>query len=217
MGWIKNIETEIGILGLWELDDSLNDLLPGFRFSENERATFDAIKFERRKLEFLVVRLLVDKLLQTKSEIYYDEAGCPHLKDNPLNISISHSHELVVAFLSERRIGIDAENITRNIEKVATRFLSENEKKQVTNAKNVNATMVLYWSAKEAVFKCAGLQNVQFNRDIRISRDENENNERFCAELIKNNLQNIYTCQSFLFKNNVVVYCVEENRKILSQ
>ncbi len=158
------------------------------------------------------VRLLTEQLLHTKPEIVYDKVGRPGLKNSHLNISISHSNELVTVLLSDKKVGIDVENTQRNIEKVARRFLSEDELKYVNTQENIRAAMVFCWSVKEAVFKCSGLQNIQFNRDI-IIHSERNNDEMFYAELIKSRDKRVYKCGSFLFKNNVIVYCVEEESK----
>ncbi|HKI89468.1 MAG TPA: 4'-phosphopantetheinyl transferase superfamily protein [Draconibacterium sp.] len=216
MGWVKTIETQAGVLGIWELNDSPEELQAVFHFTDAENEAFGKMKFEKRKKEFLAVRLLTEQLIHTKPEIVYDKVGCPRLKKSQLNISISHSNELVTVLLSDKKIGIDVENTLRSVEKVARRFLSEDELKYVNKQENTRAAMVFCWSVKEAVFKCSGLQNILFNRDI-IIHPERNNDEMFYAELIKGRNKRLYKCGSFLFKNNVIVYCVEEESKISTE
>jgi len=214
MGWVKQIVTVDGILGLWELNDTLDELLAKFHFTAPEKELFNKMIIEKRKKEFLSVRLLTEQLLHSKPEIVYNPEGRPALKNSSLNISISHSNELVAVYLSQKNIGIDVENLGRKIEKVATRFLSENEIKFAEKQEDLRAVMIFFWSAKEAVFKCAGKTGVLFNNQIRIDTDTLKNYNYFYAELLKENKKQRFLCRKLFFKNNVVVYCVEEDKLV---
>lgn len=214
MDWVKKIEIEDGILGIGELNKPLADFLSAFHFSTSEKKIFETFILEKRKKEFLAIRLVAEELLHEKTEIIYDGTGRPSLKDNPLNISISHSNELVAVLISKRKIGVDAENINRAIEKVSTRFLSERELEYAKNQKEPRGTMILFWSTKEAVFKCSGREKILFNHDIIVQTESIGENKLFYAQLIKEEIKTTYCCRSFLFKNNVVVYCVEEDNKV---
>lgn len=210
MAWINQIETEDGILGLWELNNTLDELLAQFHFSASEKDVFDKMLIEKRKKEFLSVRLLTEQLLHSKPDIEYNAAGRPALKNSSLNISISHSNELCAVYLSEKNIGIDAENLNRNIENIARRFLSEKEMEYAKKQENTRITMTLFWSTKEAVYKCSGETGILFNREIRIVTSDIQNNNFFYTKLVKDQKKRIFKCGALFFKNNVVVYCVEE-------
>lgn len=217
MEWIKKIETDAGLLGIGELNKPLEEFLARFHFSDSEKKMFDTFSLEKRKKEFLGARLIAKELLHEKPEIIYNREGCPSIKNNPMNISISHSNELVTVLISEKKIGVDVENIYRSIGKVATRFLSEKELKFVKEQKDTNTTMILFWSTKEAVYKCSGLNEIAFNNDIIIHTNDIGKNVHFYTDLIKNGIKHIYLCRSFVFKNNVVVYCVEEENKMTNE
>ena len=217
MEWVKKIETEVGILGIGELSTPLEELLSIFQLVESEKKIFDSFILDKRKKEFIGIRLIVRELLHRKAEIVYDNVGRPALKDSPLNISISHSNELVTVLVSEKKVGIDVENVNRSIEKVARRFLSEKELGYAKMQKDDQMTMISFWSTKEAVYKCSGMQGVLFNQDILIHTEKIKEGEPFCSELKKNGIKRIYECHRFFYKNNVVVYCVEEESKILNQ
>ena len=214
MDWIKKIETEAGLLGIADLEKPLEELLANFQFSESEKEKFNRLSFEKRKKEFLLVRLVAKELLYEKPEIIYDSSGRPKLKNSTLNISISHSRELVTVLISNKKVGIDVENINRAIEKVAHRFLSVNEIEYVKKQENPRTAMIFYWSTKEAVFKCTDLQEIQFNREIIVNPVDINKLDWFRAEMLKNGKKQLYNCRGFFFKNNVVVYCVEEESKI---
>lgn len=212
MPFSKKIETPEGVIGIWELAaDNSSELEAGFQFSDSEKVTFESLKIEKRKKEFLAVRLLLKEILGQKAKIIYDESGKPKIKNSKLNISISHSTQLAVVFLSEKNIGIDAENITRNIKTVVDRFLSEKEKVQTSNAPDTQTAQIIYWSAKEAIFKCTRETNILFNSEILIQPAAKPGDLH--GHVFKNKRTEHFYLRYFFHQNNVVVYCVEQAEK----
>ena len=206
---VEKINTEVGVLGIWKLTDPVSDLISKFNFSENEKDEFCKIRIDKRKTEFLATRLLLQNLLNEKPEIQYLDSGKPILKNVQKNVSISHSANFVVVLLSDHKIGVDVENTLRNIEKIANRFLHEQELAQLESLKNSQAGKILYWSAKEAIFKCTEKQNIQFNQQIFIPAFEIKNKGHFTGTLTSNNTKTNYNLWYFFYENNVIVYCVE--------
>jgi len=198
--------TEAGILGIWKLTESATDLISQFQFSEIEKEKFDKIKIERRKIEYLATRLLLENLLDKKPEIIYLESGKPELKNIQKNISISHSSNFVVTLVSEKNIGIDIENTQRDIKKIASRFLCEEELNYIQKMADPQTATILYWSAKEAIFKCTDEDRILFSKQIFIQPFKIETMGNFKATLNKNTR---YKLWYFFIENNVVVYCVE--------
>lgn len=209
MPFVKKIETGFGIIGIWKLSDSLNDLISNFQFSEKEKVEFDKRKFDKRKLEYLSTRILLSELLGTKDEIRYQKSGKPELVNSATHISISHSAEFVVIFLSKNKVGIDIENTERDIEKLAFRFLHPKELQDIQTKKNKQLAYTLYWSAKEAIFKCTQKQGIQFNSQIIIPPFNICGNGDFTATCTLGLIKTNYKMAYFFHENNVVVYCVE--------
>ena len=203
---IKNTNTEAGILGIWKLSESITELNSQFKFSEKEKEEFNKIKVERRKKEFVATRILLTETLGKKPEILYLESGKPLLKNSRKNISISHSSEFVVALISEKKVGIDVENTQRNIKKIANRFLSEDELKHIQRMNDSQTATVLYWSAKEAIFKCTDDDGILFDKQINIHPFNIKKEGIFAGTL---NKKTDYKLWYFFIENNVVVYCVE--------
>ena len=78
---------------VWKMEESLDALLlllPGARraFCEQELNRFVS---ERRKMEWLSVRVLLYSMLQEDKEIGYSLEGKPYLTDHSFFISISHT------------------------------------------------------------------------------------------------------------------------------
>ena len=213
MAFVKKIEQDDGIIGIWEITEEVKSLTNEFLFSDKEKKEFEKITADRRKKEFLVVRLLLQELLNKKTEIFYSGSGRPKLKNFDLNLSISHSRDVAVIFLSKQKIGIDVENEERKIGNVAQRFLHESEKEFILSCKNQQKTTILFWCAKEAIFKCSEEQGIEFSKEILISPFFVENESNFEGKKIQFNKNTFYRLQHFNYKNNVIVFCVEEVEK----
>lgn len=210
MPFVKKIEIQGGQIGIWEIQETVNELLKQIILSNNERIAFEKITAEKRKKEFLITRILLQFLLSAKHEIEYQKEGKPNLKNSALNISISHSSQFVVLFLSRKNCGIDVENTSRNIEKVAQRFLHPTEKEQIKKSDTPGLTTFIYWSAKEAIFKCTPHKNIEFGQQIFINYFETQEKGTFTAKLVSENQISNYRLNYFLIRNNVLVYCVED-------
>ncbi len=206
MPFIETISTETGDLGIWKLGETSAELTGLFHFSDSERVEFNKIKNEKRRLEYLATRLLLQYLLNEKPEIEHLESGKPILRNSNKNISISHSNEFVVILLSSKKIGIDVENTEREITKIAAKFLHRKELDRITKTANKNLTTTIYWSAKEAIFKCTDLDGIQFDEQIIIHPFDVEDRGFFTATFIKNIRFKLWYR---LYENNVIVYCVE--------
>jgi len=215
MPFVKKIEVENGIIGIWELTEPVDSLIIAFQFSENEEAEFKKFLLKKRQSEYLATRLLLQQLLGEKTEITYQKSGRPQIKNGILNISISHSADLVVIFISDKSAGIDVEKVNRNIEPVAKRFLNKKELAWIEKSGNIKDLMILYWGAKEAIFKCSNHAGVQFDTQIFISPFEFGMTNFFKGTLTNEKGEETYNLWYFYFQNNIIVYCVEEQNNSL--
>lgn len=209
----KIVNTHTGKLGIWKLTEPSEKLAGSYSFSAAERNEFNQLKNEKRKKEYLSVRLLLEEMTQEKSTIIYSASGKPRLKNNTPQISISHSPELVVILLSEQNAGVDVENIYRKTASIARRFLSDKELEDTQSMPEPQLSRILYWSAKEAIFKYSPLTEIEFRSHIFIHPFLPEPaGGKFKGELRKERQTNKFTCHYFFYENNVVVYCVEEEK-----
>jgi phosphopantetheinyl transferase len=215
MPLLKKIEVENGVLGIWGLKESVETLISGFHFTENEQTEFEKFKFEKRQTEYLATRLLLQNLLGEKAEIIYQDSGRPLIKNSTKNISISHSSDLVVVFISNKLTGVDAENANRNIDKVVKRFLHPKEIEWIEKSNNPQLLKILFWCAKEAIYKCACKTGIQFDTQVYISPFEYSKTNLFQGKIIFQNQEKNYKMCFINCENNIIVYCVEvENESI---
>ena len=209
MPFLEKIAVPPGTIGIWQLAETSSELLTGIQLSKIEKTSFNTIKNERRKKEYLAVRALLKKMAGSDFKIFYEKSGRPQLKNYPLNISISHSADLAVIFLSKENAGIDVENTGRKIAPVAKRFLSEAEITHTENSSDKQLMQTIYWSAKEAIFKCTYEENIRFNSQIMIEPFELEEKGNFRGTLKTEHRTFMFELNYFRIGNNVVVYCVE--------
>ena len=85
------------------------------------------------------------------------ERGKPYFVDSPWHFSISHSKRHVFCVLSEKIVGIDAEEMDRDVNlKLAEKILSPMERQQFDNAANQRVALLTFWVLKEAQAKMTG-------------------------------------------------------------
>lgn len=90
-------------------------------------------------------------------EIRRTAMGKPYFADGSCHFSITHSKNHVFCCLSERPVGIDAEEMDRRISLgLADRILSPRELERLNAAPDRRAALLRLWVLKEAQAKCSG-------------------------------------------------------------
>lgn len=91
---------------------------------------------------------------QESPEILTTDRGKPYFEGNPVHFSISHTSRHVFCALSDRPIGIDAEETDRNVNlKLAEKILSPAEKARFDGTRQ---GLLQLWVLKEAAAKLTG-------------------------------------------------------------
>jgi phosphopantetheinyl transferase len=175
---------------------------------------------EKRKCEWLTVRMLLKTLSGEEKEIAYLPNGKPFLSDRSYHISISHTNCKVVTdqtrnnklrgyaamVLNEKKkVAIDIEMISPRVLRVKDRFLSGEETKAIAaDAEMVH--LLLHWSAKESVFKITDAENVNYQSQIHILpfRPAIGKWDRFEAYETQTEKQNVFPVHYFVRENYVL-------------
>ena len=90
-------------------------------------------------------------------QIRITEAGKPYFPNSPWHFSISHTRNRVFCALSRENIGIDAEELDRNVNlRLAEKVLSPAERAQFDAAEDKTRAFLTFWVLKEAAAKLAG-------------------------------------------------------------
>lgn len=107
--------------------------------------------------------LLREMLSPTTAEVSYLPSGKPQIRNSQYqHISVSHSRDYVAVALSQDPCGVDVERIDRNFEHVKSRYITVAESQLSADRR----WAAVVWCAKEALYKYAGREGLDFLRDI---------------------------------------------------
>ncbi len=203
----KTIPIIHGLIGVWQLSETLADLLPNFSAKELLDPSFTKYSHDKRKTEWLSTRLLLKGMIGPEFSISYLPSGKPILEHKIFKkISITHSRDFVAIIVHEsKNVGIDIEETSRNFKRVEKRFLSEEE--LVYIGEN-NQLKCLYWCAKEAVFKLIEEEGIEFKEQI-IVTPSTELKTQFLARFISPLKNNCYQINFEYFSGNCLTWVVE--------
>ena len=119
---------------------------------------------EHRRREALAWRGVVRHELGNDCKIGYDECGAPIVDTAECEISVSHCDKFVAVLISDRHCGVDIESLDRNFARIASRYMSDEEKSLCSDER----WSAMAWSAKEALYKLHRKGGIDFLKDIKI-------------------------------------------------
>ena len=155
-------------VAVWKVDETVEQLRSMFhQFSVYEEG-FARFSAEKRKQEWLAVRVLLKEMLGEEKSIAYLPSGKPYLEDGSMHVSFSHTHGYVaVALHPSAEVGVDIEQYGTRVQRVASRFIREDEKVSIASGDEI-VGLLLHWSAKETMFKLMDDQGVDFIDHLRV-------------------------------------------------
>ncbi|WP_102406417.1 4'-phosphopantetheinyl transferase family protein [Parabacteroides bouchesdurhonensis] len=154
--------------GIWLMSESSDELLSMLDNVIDYQPFLHTIKTEHRRKEWLASRVLLKELLGQEVRVEYYPDGAPFLPDIPLHISISHTNNYAVVLLQESpAAGIDIEYKSDRVRKIRSRFMNPEEEINIDTAHETNH-LLIYWCAKETLFKMIGQDNVDFCQHLHV-------------------------------------------------
>jgi phosphopantetheinyl transferase (holo-ACP synthase) len=118
----------------------------------------------KRELEKNATYFLLEKLFGKAVDLKYNSEGKPLLNSEGCHISISHSHDkLAIICNTQFDTGVDVELIRDKVLKIKDKFLSIAE---LEEAKDNVGKLIIYWAAKETLYKVYGLKEVEFAKHL---------------------------------------------------
>ena len=163
----------------------------------------------KRELEAKGIRLLLKSLFNNEEcTLAYYENGKPYLKSHPEHISISHSHDRLAIIVNKKEsTGIDIELIRDKVFTIAHKFLKEKERADLQEG-DLEKYLV-YWAAKETLFKIHGERNINFKEHLCIEPfNYNEVNGLINGEIVLPGYKKRYTLHYQKMENYMLVYPV---------
>jgi phosphopantetheinyl transferase len=154
-------------LGIWQIEEDENSFLAKVPLQQN-------ITHPHKRLQHLAGRYLLQYLFPDfpYEEILIADTRKPYLPNEQYHFSISHCGDYAAAIVSStHRIGIDIEIPTEKVERIAYKFIHENEKDFMRSyepsAMNYELLTIL-WSAKESLFKWYSLGGIDFKENMQL-------------------------------------------------
>ena len=112
---------------------------------------------EKRRNEHLAWRRVVRRELGHDVVIDYNAVGAPTVNTPNIYISVAHGGGAVAVAFAECRVGVDIETSERNFERVAERYMSDEERALSDDSR----WLAIVWCAKEALYKLYGERGVE--------------------------------------------------------
>ncbi|MCB0430388.1 MAG: 4'-phosphopantetheinyl transferase superfamily protein [Flavobacteriales bacterium] len=157
---------QIGIWGISQQRDELMTLTSLTPVDLDRLATF---KQKERQCQFLAARALLTRMGHDPCNISYNEQGKPFLRDTSTGVSFSHAHTYAAVAVADRNIGIDIEMRSRTFDRIADRYLSQDELSKAQHIRtHLPEILALAWSGKEAAYKWDGAGGLDFRKDLHI-------------------------------------------------
>ncbi|MEN9598679.1 MAG: hypothetical protein RL596_990 [Bacteroidota bacterium] len=151
-------------LGVWEITEPLSFFL--------EKVSLNLpVSHPHKQLQHLAGRYLLTVLFPDfpVELIAIADTRKPYLPAEQYHFSISHCGRFAAAIVSsDKRVGIDIENITERVHKIKHKYLNSSELKAIANFRNQTDILTLLWSCKEAMFKWWGRGELDFRQNMHI-------------------------------------------------
>lgn len=161
-------ESESTRIYIWRVEESEELLAKNTILTENSKQRVEGMRSEIHRRGYLSIRHLLAEAGYTDNDLFYDEAGKPHLKDDSY-ISITHSGIFTGIIVSkEKEVGIDIEKQRQKILSIAHKFTPIKEYKSISNINTLIRKLTVVWGAKESLYKIYATKGLSFLNHIYI-------------------------------------------------
>ncbi len=142
--------------------------------TQSDISHIESLRSAKRQAEVASWRSLLRSTFSITSDILYHPSGAPYIFGYEGFISVSHSSEYVAVMISEVPCAVDIESISRNFERVSSRYVSTFESELIADgAKEKPLLLPILWSAKEVLYKLSPLDGLDLLDDLHILSIEN--------------------------------------------
>ncbi len=161
---------------IWKIEESFEALSEGIQLTDNCANRVNNMKSDLHRRGFMSIRHLMALEGYTDHDLYYDEHGKPHLRDDK-HISITHSFNFAAIIISNIEVGIDIEMQRHKILRIAHKFTPLKAYKIFANEDALMRKLTIVWCAKESLYKSFAEKGVSFLEHIYVEDfmlDENK-------------------------------------------
>lgn len=195
------------LLGVWKIEESSGELLSLLEQSAEYLPFLQRMRTEKRRREWLASRVLLKELAGQELSIAYHEDGAPYLPDSPFSISISHTDGFAAVQLQEQAVGVDIEYRSNRVIKIRSRFMSPEEYASI-DADHEAEHLLIYWCAKEALFKLIRQQDVDFIKHLHVEPFAYSSSGEIKVLETRTSERRSFTLNYEVFPDYVLVYSI---------
>lgn len=192
---------------IWKIEESLEALSDGIELTENCANRVNNMKSELHRRGFMSIRHLMALEGYTDFDLYYDENGKPHLKDEK-HISITHSFNFAAIIISDKEVGIDIEKQRNKILRIAHKFTPIEEYRTIANEDAMMRKLTIVWCAKESLYKSYAEKGVSFLENIYVD-EFNLDENKTTANVNYEGKEQKYTVDFFEFEGFTCAYALQ--------
>lgn len=163
----------------------------------------------QRTQELAAVLDLLEALCGSRQVVCHEASGRPFLAHGRWEISISHTKGYVAVALHAggRKVGIDIEHYRPQVFRIRGKFLSDDE--LVATEEADLTQQLLYWCAKETVYKALDVPGAELRQHIRVCPFERTGSEGvFRGYELKTGTRQEFPLRYFIHPEYVVVVSV---------
>ncbi len=162
----------------------------------------------KREIETLGKNYLLAHLTSDTAQLVYDDKGKPYLANDSRHISISHSHDKLVIIVNKtEETGVDIELIRSKVIKIKHKYLSETE---LMDAGIDVEKLLIYWAAKETLYKIYGLKEVDFIKNLHLESFIKQTTGKLLGYINLPNFNASFELNYQLLDNYVLVYAYKK-------
>ncbi|MFY0674581.1 MAG: 4'-phosphopantetheinyl transferase superfamily protein [Bacteroidia bacterium] len=156
-------------LGVWKIEESEQFFNENLWLDDEEKQFLASINAPGRRLQWLASRLLIRKIINPAGQILmeWDSFGKPIIINYDFEVSISHCTDMVAVIVGDSKSGIDIEKQDRKVERIAKKFVREDEYAFVEDSICTDY-YITFWAAKETMFKYYGGGGIDFKEHMKL-------------------------------------------------
>lgn len=192
---------------IWKVEESEADLAKGIELTPYCNDRFQGMRSEMHRRAFLSIRHLLALAGYVDADLYYDDAGKPHLKDGNY-ISITHSGDFTAIIVGqEQEVGIDIEKQREKILRIAHKFTPIEECRTIANTDALVRKLTIVWGCKESIYKIYAQHGLSFLYNIDIT-DFRLDDSRTTGEVVYKGRSSWFDIAFLEFEGYTCVYAL---------
>ena len=207
MPLLKKIESSGAIMGIWQQTETLAELEALYEVHESEKQMYDGFRNDRRRKEWLTVRILLAALIGSDAEICYRDSGKPYLRDGRYCISITHTIGYVGIRLASHPVALDMEYYSERVLHLVPRYVAHSEMQYISMGDKITSALII-WSAKETLYKLFDFEDILFDEHMFVSHlDPTKSSGRFKGSIRKGGFHADVNLNFAVLGELILVYC----------